>query len=347
MKGVLLYFNKQIVLFVFLVMQMEAFAQRGRFIPQDWGGGGGSNPHGSGFGEDLFVYIVGAVILVCYIIFKIQSFNAKGKESVKTNPKSTSNPSVSSNANSVSHTTNNECKTNNIDDATQKKVSRFASDFDEQMYYERIAYGKKLFNGGKSSKDDTWYLRRYGLTAHEYKQALKENQQKGNEVLSKLYLNRKYIKIPNGKEEILYYYIEHSKAKVVELPKSIEKLNGELLNKFEVVIIPHEEKSIYEKLLALYKGKVIDDTYDGNVWVGSYMTPSAYVALHGEYELEQDGNMNHYLQAKDGTCAYFVQELESIYNQTKELDERELKIREYFSMTDKQFHFGAFYGFKK
>ena len=339
MKRLPLYFNKGVTLLVLLAMQMEAFAQRGRFIPQDWGGG--SSSHGSGFGEDLFVYLVVAVILVCYIIFKIQSFNAKGKESAKANPKSTSNPSVSSNGNSVSHTTNNECKTNNIDDTTQKKVNRFANDFDEQMYYERIACGKKLFNGGKSSKDDTWFLRRYGLTAHEYKQSLKDNQQKGNEVLSKLYLNRKYIKIPNGKEEILYYYIEQSKAKVVELPKSIEKLDGVLLNKFEVVIIPHEEKSIYENLLALYKGKVVDDTYDGNVWVGSEMTLSAYVALHGDCELRLIDN-SHYLMAKDGTCACFMQELESVYNQTKELDKRFLKVREYFSMNDKKFHFGAY-----
>ena len=143
-------------------------------------------------------------------------------------------------------------------------------------------------------------------------------------------------------EEILYYYIEQSKAKVVELPKSIEKLDGELLNKFEVVIIPHEEKSIYEKLLALYKGKVVDDTYDGNVWIGSEMTLSAYVALHGDYELRLIDN-SHYLMAKDGTCACFMQELERIYNQTKELDITILKVREYFSMKDKGFHFGAYY----
>lgn len=340
----MLKFKLRILLFLWLLsLQLDAIAQRGRFIPQDWGDG--SSSHGSGFGEDLFVYISGAVFLAFFIIFKIQSFNAKRKESAKTN--FTSNPSVSGNGNAVSHTTKNENKTKYINDTTQKKVSRFASDFDEQMYYERIAYSKKLFNGGKSSKYDTWYLRRYGMTVHEYEQYLKDELQKGSEALLKLFLNRKYIKIPNGKEEILYYYIEQSKAKVVELPKSIEKLDVDLLNKFEVIIIPHEEKSKYENLLALYKGKVIDDNYDGNVWFGSYMTLSAYMALHGEYELKQDDNSSHYLLAKDGACAYFVPELEDIYSQTKMLDEKELIIREYFSMTDKQFHFGAFYDFKK
>ena len=58
MKRLPLYFNKGVTLLVLLAMQMEAFAQRGRAIPQDWGGGGDS-------------YIL-MVVVICFIILYVQ-----------------------------------------------------------------------------------------------------------------------------------------------------------------------------------------------------------------------------------------------------------------------------------
>ena len=136
--------------------------------------------------------------------------------------------------------------------------------------------------------------------------------------------------------------IDRLKARVLSLPLYLEQMDATNLNKFDIIIIPQGHKAYYNKFLLNYNGKVIEDNYDGNIWVGSEMTESAYAALHGEYELGLLDN-SHYLLAKDGTCAYFVQELESIYNQTKELNNKKLKVREYFSMKDKIFQFGAYY----
>lgn len=84
MKQIPLYFIKGVTLLVSLALQIEAFAQRGRAIPQDWGGGGGSYSHDGGLG-DLWMIILLVVILgVLFIISKIQSvFKGKDKSKVK------------------------------------------------------------------------------------------------------------------------------------------------------------------------------------------------------------------------------------------------------------------------
>ncbi len=310
-------------------MQMEAFAQRGRFIPQDWGGGGGSSSHGSGFGEDLFVYIVVAVILVCYIIFKIQSFNAKGKESAKTNPKSTSNPSVSNNGHSISNTANNECKTQTTDDTSQKKVSRFASDFDEYIYNERIRYANKLLNNNKE-----------GLSFGE----------KELDIFSKIRYNRVYIEVPNNAKEIPLELFEMSKARVIFLPTSIERIDVDKMQKFDIVIIPKEKNGLFRKMLESYKGIIIDNNEKSDVWLGNPISLNDFILIHGCYELKQPNEYikMHYIVTNDGKNAYFTKRLEDKYNlqiqkgENSILENADLLIEEYYSVEQKKFYLGIY-----
>lgn len=333
MKRVSLYFNKGVLLLVSLVMQMEAFAQRGRAIPQDWGGGGYSYSHGSG---DSFYYIIFAIILVFYIVFKIQSYNEKRKDAAQSNTKGNTSSSVGCECNSA---TNNAIGN---EDESLRNISRFATDLDEQLYYERIAYTRHLLNkDSKPSKLDVQYLKRYGMTVHEYNQSVKSGLLKGCDSLLRLALNGDYFKVHDGYKEIPHEIIEQSKARVIALPKSIETIDINVLSKFDIIIVPNQQKNKFSQLLKGYYGKVVDDSNE-RIWSSSEMTPSAYSALHGEYELKTENN-KHYLQAKDGTCAYFVQELEDSYTKSMNLNLSWLKIREYFSLKDKKFHWGAYY----
>ena len=84
MKRLPLYFNKGVTLLVLLAMQMEAFAQRGRFIPQDWGAGGSSHSHGGVWDALLFPLLISVVLLILYILSKTQSV-FKGKDKPKVN----------------------------------------------------------------------------------------------------------------------------------------------------------------------------------------------------------------------------------------------------------------------
>jgi len=84
MKRLPLYFNKGVILLISLAMQMEAFAQRGRVIPQDWGDEGGSYSHDGGLGDLWMIILIAAILGVLFIISKIQSvFKRKDEHKVK------------------------------------------------------------------------------------------------------------------------------------------------------------------------------------------------------------------------------------------------------------------------
>lgn len=335
MKRVPLYFIKGVTLLVSLAMQMEAFAQRGRAIPQDWGDYS-SYSHSNDWSFLSYFIILAIVLLFFFIKSKIQSFNEKKKDVAQSNTKGNTRPSVGGECNSDTHHINAN------EDESPGNISRFATDLDEQLYYERIAYTRHLLNkDSKPSKLDVQYLKRYGMTVHEYNQSVKSELLKGSDTLLRLALNGVYFKVYDGYKEIPNEIIEQSKARVLALPKSIETIDINILAKFDIIIVPHEQKDKYAKLLEGYNGKVADDSNE-RIWVGSEMTPSAYSALHGEYELKT-GKNKHYLLAKDGTCAYFVQELEDSYTKSMNLNLSYLKIREYFSLKDKKFHWGAYY----
>lgn len=221
MKLVSLYFNKGVILLLSLSMQMEAFAQRGRAIPQDWGGGGGSYSHDGG---DLFYYIICAIILVFYIVFKIQSINYKNKQKASTST---------------------EAKATNEQTTTPN---------------EKVQYD--------SNKPLTPTANRFN--ANQQRQKDKEGE---------------------------------------------------------------SDKEVFAK-------------------IGTEMSISAFVAFHGDYEIKLSDDSTHYLQAKDGTCAYIVQELEDLFEQAKKkgeafkLDEVKLKVRKYYSKEDNEIKYKAYYNYK-
>ena len=345
-----LYINRRVVMFLIsLVIQMETFAQRGRFIPQDWGDGGGSYSYNEDVSFLLFCLLIAVVLLALFIASKIKSISNRNET---VNPKSKLSNSPSSNGSGnkkaiYSNDIHEESPNMAANVSETFDHNRFASAFDEHMYYERIAFAKHLLNkDSKPSEYDVLYLKRYGMTVHEHKQYLHNEIQKRNETLLRLYLNSVYLKIRNGWKEVPYELIEKSKARVIALPKTIEKIDIKILSRFDIVIVPNEEKDKLKKLLVGYNGKVADDSVE-RIWVGSEMTPSAYIALHGEYELTQTDENKHFLKAKDGTCAYFVQELEDSYAKSMNLNLSWLKVREFFSMQDKKFHFGVYYNHKE
>ena len=65
-------------------MQMEAFAQRGRVIPQDWGDEGGPYFHGGVWDALMFPLLIAVVLLVLFVLSKIQSV-FKRKDEPKAN----------------------------------------------------------------------------------------------------------------------------------------------------------------------------------------------------------------------------------------------------------------------
>ena len=342
-------FTRIIFFLVSLVMQIKAFAQRGRFIPQDWGEGGGSYSYNEDISFLLFCLLLAVVLLALVIASKIKSIS-NGNETANPKSKLSNSPSSNGSGNKKAIYSNDihEESPNMIDNGSETfDHSRFAKAFDEHMYYERIAFAKHLLNkDSKPSEHDALYLKRYGMTVHEREQYLHEEAQKGNEALLRLYLNRVYLKIPNGWKEVPYELIEKSKARVIALPKTIEKIDINRLSKLDIVIVPNEEKDKLIKLLVGYNGKVADDSVE-RIWVGSEMTSSAFIALHGEYELAQTDENKHFLKTKDGTCAYFGQELEDSYAKSMNLNLSWLKVREFFSMQDKKFHFGVYYNHKE
>ena len=78
------------------------------------------------------------------------------------------------------------------------------------------------------------------------------------------------------------------------------------------------------------------------------MTISAFCRSHGNLQPKSVDSIPFFL-AKDGKRVYFSQELLDSFSLAKKKGERfkldltTLKIREYFSMKDKKFYFGAYY----
>ena len=95
-----------------------------------------------------------------------------------------------------------------------------------------------------------------------------------------------------------------------------------------------------------------DVGYSINISPGTEMTIGAFVAFHGDYEVKQANDSSHYLQAKDGTCAFIVHELEDLFHQADEkgeafrLDETKLKVKKRYSMKDKNSKYWAYYNYK-
>ena len=84
MKRVPLYSNKGVILLLSLAMQMGAFAQRGRAIPQDWGDESFSYSHGGVWDALLFPLLIAVVLLVLFVLSKIKSV-FKEKDEPKAN----------------------------------------------------------------------------------------------------------------------------------------------------------------------------------------------------------------------------------------------------------------------
>ena len=286
--------NKIQLLIVFLALQMEAFAQRGRSIPQDWGGGGGSSPYSSAL-SDLWFFLLLAVFLgVLFIIFFINSINNKGKDTAAKQAKTSQQPSK----------------------------------------YER--YVDKLY-----SEED---LKR--------KQQLLKQVSDSIKALPDSYFNTECFTFPKEWRIIPSELIDRIRSRAIYFTNAGIDFDVCKLNKFEIIIFPHGEDTYFRQLLIHYKGYVTDDGFKGVIHVGPEMTISAFVAFHGKYELKQADNQAHYLQAKDGTRVFFFLQLEELCKQSKvkgipfALDENKLKVREYFSMKEMKFRFGAYYKYK-
>lgn len=137
-------------------------------------------------------------------------------------------------------------------------------------------------------------------------------------------------------------------ARTISIPQSIELFDGSLLNKFEIVIVPSMNDLKFKKLLLNYNGIVLESNFDGNTWIGAEMTISAFCRSHGNLQPKSVDSIPFFL-AKDGKRVYFSQELLDSFSLAKKKGERfkldltTLKIREYFSMKDKKFYFGAYY----
>ncbi len=137
-------------------------------------------------------------------------------------------------------------------------------------------------------------------------------------------------------------------ARTISIPQSIEPFDGSLLNKFEIVIVPSMNDLKFKKLLLNYNGIVLESNFDGNTWIGAEMTISAFCRSHGNLQPKSVDSIPFFL-AKDGKRVYFSQELLDSFSLAKKKGERfkldltTLKIREYFSMKDKKFYFGAYY----
>ena len=137
-------------------------------------------------------------------------------------------------------------------------------------------------------------------------------------------------------------------ARTISIPQSIEPFDGSLLNKFEIVIVPSMNDLKFKKLLLNYNGIVLESNFDGNTWIGAEMTISAFCSSHGNLQPKSVDSIPFFL-AKDGKRVYFSQELLDSFSLAKKKGERfkldltTLKIREYFSMKDKKFYFGAYY----
>lgn len=115
----------------------------------------------------------------------------------------------------------------------------------------------------------------------------------------------------------------------------------------EIFKNPQKEKSKDEKI-----NEILDKNIEVFARLGTEMTISAFVAFHGDYEIKLSDDSTHYLQAKDGTCAYIVQELEDLFEHAKKkgeafkLDEVKLKIRKYYSKEDNEIKYRAYYNYK-
>jgi hypothetical protein len=302
------------LLLISFAVQIEAFAQRGRFIAQDWGDDGSSHSHDDGFGVFLSLFALSIFFLVVYIRGKIQSFNNKRSDCLS---KGASN----------STTTSNTDKQKSSYEAlgTRLKNSRTVN---SNIEYEKegwIRTTKKLLHDEEREMSD--FINSIHYDYYDISNYLKL-----------------YLKLGIKPSQA----IEQIKTRAISIPQSIEPFDGSLLDKFEIVIVPSMDSILFKRLLLNYNGIVLEESFKGTAWVGKEMTIPEFCGCHGDLQPKLI-NSQPCLLAKDGKHVYFVKELIDSFNIAKKngekfkLDLSKLRFREYFSMEDKKFNYRAYY----
>lgn len=236
---------------------------------------------------------------------------------------------IKSAQNSVEHDGMPWMTSSSISASTSSTLSRFGTPYDEYIYNERIRYANKLLNPNKD-----------GLSFGE----------KELDIFSKIRYNRVYIEVPNNAKEIPIELFEMSKARVIFLPISIERIDVDKMQKFDIVIIPKEKNDLFRKMLESYKGVIIDNSERSNVWLGNPISFNDFILIHGDYELKQPNEYikMHYIVTNDGEKAYFTKRLEDQYNlliqegENTILENADLLIEEYYSVEQKKFYLGIY-----
>ena len=278
MKSVLLYFNKRIVLLVFLVMQIEAFAQRGRAIPQDWGGGGGSYSHSGVWDALLFPLLIAVVLLVLFVLSKIQSV-FKRKDEPKAN----------------------------------KGISKLYS----------MQSARHISNGKRD-----WVEKEHN------------NVEVLCNTLPDSFFNIPCFTFPKGWRIIPNGLIERIKSRIIRFTNLDIDIDVDKLNKFEAIIVPHDNVEYYKRLLSNYHGIIVGDK-ENKVWVGPHMTYEAFNTLYDDLYWDDDGQS--YIVKENNFRTYFTKELDDCFGEyAKGKKPLDCKIREQYSLVDDKFYFDLY-----
>ncbi len=278
MKRLPLYFNKGVTLLVLLAMQMEAFAQRGRFIPQDWDGGGGSYFHGGVWDALMFPLLIAVVLLVLFVLSKIQSV-FKRKDEPKANQ--------------------------GISKLYSMQSARLISNGER----DRVEKDYKNIEGICSILPDSFFNTPCFTFSKEWRI------------------------IPNG-------LIERIKSRVIRFTHMDIDIDVDKLNKFEAIIVPHNNVEYYKKLLSNYHGIIVGDK-ENKVWVGPHMTYEGFNKLYDDIYWDVDGQ--EYIVKNNNFRTYFTKELIDCFDEySKGKKPLDCKIREQYSLVDDKFYFDLY-----
>ncbi len=278
MKRVPLYFIKGVTLLVSLAMQMEAFAQRGRVIPQDWGDEGGSYSHDGGLGDLWMIILIAAILGVLFIISKIQSV-FKGKDKPKVNQGRSKLYSVES----------------------ERLISKGER--------HRVEETHKRIEDGLDAFPDSFFNTPCFTFPKEWRI------------------------IPNG-------LIERIKSRVIRFTHLDIDIDVDKLNKFEAIIVPHDNVEYYKRLLSNYHGIIVGDK-ENKVWVGPHMSYEGFNALYDDLYWDDDGQS--YIVKNNNFRTYFTKELLDCFDEySKGKKPLDCKIREQYSLVDGKFYFDLY-----
>lgn len=140
--------------------------------------------------------------------------------------------------------------------------------------------------------------------------------------------------IPNG-------LIERIKSRVIRFSNLDIDIDIDKLNKFEAIIVPHDNVDYYKSILSNYKGLISGDK--AIVWLGSPMTYNAFNEIYDGYELFHDEYSQPYIVTKNGFRTYFTDQLINCFKEYSENKKpKHCLIREQYYITYKKLYFDLY-----